>query len=340
MTKRSLKLSRVIALSSAILFLWFGPGQAQDRSPDTVKSITGVTIETSVDRAEIFIGDLVNYSLKIIYDSTLELIPPPLGANLGAFEVKDYQADIITHLDDGRIQSENKFVISTFTTGDYFVPPVPVVFKLPDGSSKILLSEMVPIKVKSMLTDADGEVDIKPLAEPYEFKRDYTRRFIIAGVILVLIALAGYLWWRRSKRAKPEVVDLRPAWEIAFEQLARLEQGNYIKEGRFKHYYLALTETARWYLGRMYQQNVLDMTTEEFLTRFEAVTLPGELYDDLLLFLNHADLVKFARFTPEEARTKSDFELVHRMIEAVRSNYIRQQALAADQSVEASEVRP
>src|SRR3990170_2146812 len=118
-----------------------------------------------------YIGDLVNYTITVTYDSTIELLPPPLGANLGAFDVKDYQTDISTKLPDGRLKSESHFVLSTFTTGDYIIPPVPMAFELPDGSRKILLSESVPIKVNSLLLNADDSADIHPLKAPYEFQR-------------------------------------------------------------------------------------------------------------------------------------------------------------------------
>jgi len=54
---------------------------------DTVASITGIEIVTSVDRAEMYVGDLINYTITIEHDSTIELLPPPLGANLGAFDI-------------------------------------------------------------------------------------------------------------------------------------------------------------------------------------------------------------------------------------------------------------
>ncbi len=111
-------------------------------------SISGVEIQTSISKAEIYIGDLVEYNLTIIYDSTIELTPPPLGANLGAFDVKDYQPDIETKLEDGRIKSENKFTLSTFTTGDYVIPVIPLHFTLADGTQKIMFSDFISLNKK------------------------------------------------------------------------------------------------------------------------------------------------------------------------------------------------
>jgi hypothetical protein len=318
-------------LAAALMFclLFAGRVSAQE-TVDTVASLPGIEIQTSVDRAEIYIGDLITYQLTIIHDSTIELVPPPLGANLGAFDVKDYEPDIRSTLPDGRIKSTSKFILSTFTTGDYVIPPIPVMFILPDSSKKVILSESVPIKVKSLLAEGADTADIRPLKAQYEFKRDLTPYYFWGGLALLVLAAVGFLlWWRwRKKKRAAMPVDLRPPWEIAFERLALLKERRYIADGAFKQYYLELTEIAREYLGRMYEVNVLDMTTEEFLFRFRELQLPADLYDNMSRFLQHADLVKFAKFVPEAERAEADFDFVHKMIEQVRVEFERRRAEA------------
>lgn len=296
--------------------------QTQD-DIDTISSLSGIEIRTSVDRAEIYIGDLITYKIIIMYDSTYELVPPPLGANLGNFDVKDYNSDLITKLDDGRIQSENIFKLSTFTTGDYIIPPIPVIFNLPNGTRKALLSESIPIKVNSLLGNVDDSTDIKPLKVQYEFERDYTLYYVWGGAAFLVLLIAAILIWRRLRRKKEEIepIDLRPPWEIAFEKLAMLRQKNLPQDELYKIYYFELTEIIREYYGKMYALNVLDMTTEEFLEVFSEKELPENIYDRTKKMLNHADLVKFAKLIPELERTDFDFEEIHKMIENVRSDY-------------------
>ncbi|MDH3890227.1 MAG: hypothetical protein OEV49_04020 [candidate division Zixibacteria bacterium] len=295
---------------------------------DTVSTIRGITVETAVDRADMFIGDLINYKLTITYDSTYELVPPPLGANLGAFDVKDYQTDQISRLDDGRMRSESNFVLSTFTTGDYVIPPIPALFNLPDGSRKVILSEAVPIVVNSLLGAESDSADIRPLKPPKPptvFARDPREKGIIGGAAtVVLIVIAWYLWRRfRRKPDRAAFVDRRQPWEIAFERLALLSEKSLMAQSKHKLYYIELTEIVREYFGRMYEVDVLEMTTDEFLVRFIDVALPNDLYDNLRNFLSHADLVKFARFVPQEERAGTDFNLAHDMVESVRLEFER-----------------
>ncbi len=302
-------------------FLTFASVLAQEK-PDTVASISGIEIETAVDKAEVYIGDLVNYTVTVTYDSLIKLLPPPLGANLGAFDVKDYQTDIATKLPDGRIKSESRFVLSTFTTGDYVIPPVPMAFELPDGSRKIVLSETVPIKVKSLLLNTDDSVDIRPLKAQFEFQRNWTKYIVWGSILFVVLAIASFFIWRKlRRRMESAIIDLRPAWEIAFEKLAKLEQKGLVNEGKFKDYYIELTEILRNYLGRMFASNIPDMTTDEFFSYYETIGLPDDIKENMKKFLNHADLVKFAKFAPDAERSKSDFVYVHDIVERVRKDF-------------------
>lgn len=300
---------------------------AAQAQQDTVQSIPGIEISTTVDKAEVFIGDLIRYSVSITHDSSITLVPPPLGANLGAFDVKDYEADVETKLEDGRIRSTTTFVLSTFTTGDYIIPPVPVAFEMPDKMQKVMLAEAVPIRVKSMLENAGDSADIRPLKAPYEFERNWVP-YYVAGALL-LLGIAGFLLWLkfRKKPAVEDVVDMRPAWEIAYEKLALLKAANLMEEARYKEYYIELTEIVRAYLGRMYDVTALDMTTEEFLCAFRQRELPPDLYDMTSSLLHHADLVKFARYVPAKERAESDFMLGHDIVRTAYEDYeSRQQA--------------
>jgi len=292
---------------------------------DTVGSLPGIQVETSVDKAEIYIGDLITYTVAITYDSTIELIPPPLGANLGAFDVKDYHPDIESKLPDGRIRSETVFKVSTFTTGDYVIPPVPVIFIMPDSTKKAVLAEPVPIKVLSMLENAGDSVDIHPLKAQFEFQRDYTRYYIWGALALVVVIGAVILIWTmiRRRKLKEEPVDMRPPWEIAFEKLAMLREKNLISQERYKEYYFELTEIYRRYLGRFFEIDVLEMTTEEFLERFDKIELPDNIYNDSMSLLRYADLVKFAKQVPEPGRPDTDLQAAHDMIETIRAEHER-----------------
>ena len=300
---------------------------------DTVGNLSGVEIVTAIDRTESYVGDMINYSVTIIYDTSYQLTPPPLGANLGAFEVKDYKPDVETELDGGRIQSRTEFVLSTYTTGDYIIPPMPVLFTLPDSSRKIMVSEALPITILSLLGDESDSLSLKgPGAmgslkankAPFEFKRDYTWHYIYGSLaLLVLLGLAYYWYWRKHRRVDSVEIDLREPWEIAFEKMAHLKEKRYLEDGSFKMYYIDLTELIREFLGRVYVQDTLEMTTGELAVTFRDLVKPENLFDQMLEFMHHADLVKFAKYDPETERAESDYLFIHELISDIRNESIR-----------------
>lgn len=292
----------------------------QSDIPDTVQSAPGISIESSVDRAEIYIGDLIKYTLSVTYDSAINLTPPPIGANLGAFDVKDYEMDDEVKLDDGRIQLKSSFVLTTFTTGDYIIPPIPIEFYTADSVRKILISEPMPIKVKSLLAESADTADIRDIKGPIEFKSPIpTYVYLIGIAILLLIAGLIYWWWRRHRPEEAkEFIDPREPWEIAFEAMAFLKERSYPAKGEFKLYYVELTEIIRSYLERIYKIPVMDMTTWEFLSTIKDAGVDEDLFGRFKKFLEYADLVKFAKMIPGPEQMENDYSEGYNLIDVVR----------------------
>ncbi len=313
----------------AIFIFSVGIVSGQDSNPiDTVKSAPGITIETEIDRAEIFIGDLINYRLTVFFDSSIILTPPPIGANLGSFDVKDYQADEETDLDDGRKKIESRFLLTTFTTGDYIIPPIPIEYMMPDSTKNILISEPIAIRVSSLLAEDSDTLDIRDLKPPFDFKASRAWMYYLIGGILLIGAIVYYLIWRhrRKKQLESEWVDPRRPWEIAFEELAVLKEKNYPADNQFKLYYIELSEIVRAFLGRIHKIPVLDMTTDEFCTILTELEVTEDLYKWIQAFLGYADLVKFAKLIPEIEKTESDFTESHQLVEHIMHTELRKNA--------------
>jgi len=303
-----------------IVILVFGTAEAQEiEAVDTVTSAPGITIETSVDLAEAYIGDLITYSLAITHDTDVVLTPPPIGANLGSFDVKNYEDLGETRLDDGRIRTESRFMLTTFTTGDYIIPPIPVEFMLPDSTKKILISEPVPVKILSLLAEGADTADIRDLKAQIEFKSGWPWWcYVIAGGILLLVIAIVLRRILGGKKEERKPVDTRKPWEIASEDLAFLKEKNLPAAGEYKQYYIELTDIIREFLQRVYKIPVLDMTTWEFMEAISEFDIEPELDSMLKQFLDFADLVKFAKFMPESEKAYADFEEACNIVDIVR----------------------
>lgn len=288
----------------------------------TLCSYTGhsaglIDVTASVDKQTAYIGDLIEYTIVITYDSTLQLTPPPAGANLGGFEVKDYDFGVEETMDDGRHQQAIHFFLRTFTTGDYVIPSLPIEYMTPDSTLKYISADPIKIFIKSVLAEGVTADSLEP--RPLKGQASLTGRswtiWIILGLVLIAAAFALY-YFLRKKQTREEIpyMDPRPSWEIAFADLAVLKNGNLLKQGEIKQFYLELSEIMKKYMGGKFEFDAIDMTTAEISDALSGVSDNEEFHHEAITFLEHADLVKFAKYVPPADRPDIDWDAAYELV--------------------------
>jgi hypothetical protein len=307
------------ALTTLIVCSTFAWGAyAQDAPP--------VSVEASVDRTEITIGDQVRYQLTIEGQKGVDFQKPGWGEGLQGFQILDFEQGKKEQTGD-RWKVTDTYILSTFTPEDYVIPPISVPVTLPSGATEVLQTQPINIKVASVLPeDEEAVLEIKDIKEPVPvYSGILTGRILaIAGGILLLVLLAYWLW-RRSKRGEEFVkaTPSRPEHEVAFEKLADLRElvagwGETPDQIQCKQFGLELSEILREYLENRYGFIALEMTTYEIgqilpailkSTLHRARMNEGESPFHLTLrILEETDLLKFAkfRFPAEKLRTLMD----------------------------------
>jgi hypothetical protein len=277
-----------------------------------------IEVTASVDKQSAYIGDLIKYSIAITYDSTLELTPPPAGANLGGFEVKEYDFGEEETLGDGRHRQSINFDLRTFTTGDYVIPGLPIEYRTPDSTVKYISADPIKIFIKSMLGEG-AEIDsLEP--RPLKVQASLTGKSWTLWIIVVLAAsiigaaVIYYLIRRRKEEAAAPYVDPRPSWEIAYADLAMLKDKDFPGEGEIKLFYFELSEIMKRYLGRKFEFDAIDMTTAEIGDILSGRSLDEEIFNDTVSLMEHADLVKFAKYVPPIDRPEVDWETAYELV--------------------------
>lgn len=276
-----------------------------------------ISVTASVDRQTAYIGDLIKYSIKIKYDSTVTLTPPAVGANLGGFEVKNYNVAEEVRLDDGSLLQSMDFTIRTFTTGEYVIPPLPVEYMLPDSTFKYISANPIKIDIKSILADENSDtLQIKPLKPQASLERERSELwfFVILGALLLGGGWTAYYFYRKSRLIPVEYVDPRSEWEIACTDLALLKESDYLSEGNLKKFYIELSEIIRKYLGRRFDFLSTDLTTGEIDMILTSMIVDLRFQSETIQFLIHSDLVKFAKFVPDMKRAEDDWQIAYDLI--------------------------
>ncbi|MFC1712866.1 hypothetical protein ACFL6S_04305 [Candidatus Poribacteria bacterium] len=283
----------------------------------------------SADVEEATIGDKIEYTVTIILDSNLTDVQiPQFGENLGGFAIKDFGQS--SREFEGKNVEERWYRLDTYFTGTYTIPAPVVRFTGGDGEESEVEGNEVSVEIVSVIEDGEEPEDIKDIAGPVDLPMDYTPHILLGVGILVIIGagLTTYILLRRREREVEEAPP-RPAHEIAYEQLQGIAEAELVQARETDRYYVLLSAVVRQYLENRFGLHAPEMTTEEFLqaAASEPVDDSTLLQDHRTLlqdFLTESDLVKFARYGPDEEQMNSAFGSAKRFVDETRADVVRQ----------------
>ncbi len=302
--------------------------QESGSSPDTHLSIKE-TIKKSlpkghdlaelrayVDKSTITIGEKVTYTLEIDTDNDLKVEFPSYVTGLGGFIVKDFGKDE-KKIGRKRTRKKQWYLLDTYTTGSYVIPQQQVTAKLPDGRRETLKSPEIFVEVKSVMSAEGEEAGLRDIKGPLMVKKG-APIFLITAILLILLVAAGlmlrklYLNKITAQRKEPA---LTPE-EIVFKELERIESLGLLEKSKIKEYYYLVSLALRTYLENRFSLKAPEQTTEEFLgSVINSDKLEGRHINILKEYLNHCDLVKYAKFDPGKAQAESLVDTTRRFIE-------------------------
>lgn len=267
-----------------------------------------IEVQSAVDTAEIYIGDLINYSITIKKDKNLRIEQPGQGLNLGSFEIKDYNFSEPQE-EDGIVILRYDYYISVFDTGKFTIPAYPVAY-FPDSTNnyKIIEAASIDISVKSILSGEEAP-ELKDIKPPIEIPVNWSYILTMLGILLAIIAAIyfGYKAWKKKQEKgyiftpppKP-----RPAHELALEALKDLYATDLVEKQEHKKFFSQLSEIIRTYLENRYFISALEETTFEIMIDLKKhLNEENELLIKRILELS--DLVKFAKLKPLEGQITS-----------------------------------
>lgn len=138
-------------------------------------------------------------------------------------------------------------------------------------------------------------------------------------ILLALLALTFLIiWWVRHMKNDPArlqaPVDNRPAHVIALSQIDTLVDSGLWENKQYKVFYITLTDILRDYLQRGFGIDVSADTSAELLRHLKTQPNFQAFIQSLRAFLASGDLVKFAKFIPDEKTRNSDITILREFI--------------------------
>ncbi len=298
----------------------FGTAFAQDAPPSDVR------ISFIADRAALTVGELVTLTLEVTYSADHVVVIPRLHPEWGPFEVRSQTPAQTFSNGDGTETTLQQLQVTLFAPGTFETPDLPLFVRGPDGNARRVLPASVQLTVRPVLFGPGEQLrDIRPPADlATQLWEQPTYRALAALVMLAALSVAGFfLYHRRSHRqaALPTLVTgTRMPWEVAIQELDRIERLKLPGDGQFKEHYTLVAEVMRAYLQAVCLRNVgqrdaIDMTTDEIGA---AVLQSSFGYRNTRLvvdLLKESDRVKFANHTPTVSQAYEAARRVRNIVE-------------------------
>jgi hypothetical protein len=258
------------------------------------------------------LADRLHLSLTVEAPVQITVQFPALGTQLGPFHVHDHYTPAPQLLTPQRRRWQQNYTLEAETAGTLTIPALTVRCQ-PEGADNAaqeLHSAPYPVTVTAVAPpDADVQAP-KDIAPPVSLERPgwlYWKWLLMVGGALVLLG-AGW-WWFRGRRRAPLLPPPQPAHVVALEALQRLQRDDLIGQQRVEAFYVRLSAIVRHYIEWRFGLHAAEQTSEEFLAMALTATDLLAAHRELLsTFLEHCDLVKFARHQPTVAAMQQAFD--------------------------------
>lgn len=284
-----------------------------------------VTVSMKIDTNMLLIGDQVNLELEATFpDSTQVFLPIFSDTIIDKLEILDI-SNIDTVFSNGIYKIHQKYLVTSFDSGLYTIPPAKFVVNFIKGDfTDTLESSPIYFGVMTMKLDTantNAITDIKlPIEAPITFKE--VMPFIGIGLGVLLLIFIIYIFY--IKYTKKESVFIKkekpkePAHIVALRNLDILKNEKLWQKGKVKKYYSELTDIVRVYIEDRFNINAMESTTEEIIDAFKQVDIDKQLKIELFDMLKAADFVKFAKATPLADENEKNLEFVYQIVEKTK----------------------
>ena len=260
-------------------------------------------LSVKVDSTNILIGDQINFSIKANVFEGENL--PYFTDTIGALEIVSKSVLDSTKTDEGWQLIQN-YVLTAWDSGVYYIPSI---------QFKSFVSDSIAILVNTIEMAEDAELkDIKaPIHTPITFEE--LSPYLLALLILSLLIYAIRWYFKNRKITQVETETFKrvvPPYEIALNELEKLNAKKLWQEDNVKEYYSELSEIIRTYIENGIGTPAMEIPTQEILFQLHQKGIDNTKLKELL---TRADLAKFAKAKPlkieNEESLKIGYDFVH-----------------------------
>ncbi len=296
----------------------------------TVLAGQEIRITSVPDTSVILIGDQTGFTVTAEIPSGLTAEVTGAGDTLaGKIVVLRRDPRDTTRLTDGSLRIRDRYLITSFDTGTYSIPPF--FAERVSGDSLIRYfseySSLTVLRPDIALQDTTDVIFdiVPPRTAPVTFSE------VLPWIVIVLIAsalvylLARFLPRNPLKRFVRPVPPPEPAHIIAMRELQALRGEELWQKGEVKEYYSRLSDILRRYIDNRYGISSPELTTDETVRMLQRAAVTSGVQMSLVKeVLSLSDMVKFAKYVPEAGVHETSYGSALRFVEETREHEINQ----------------
>ena len=311
----------ILILVSALLVM---PVVAQNSAP---------TISSHLSADTLMIGDRITLTIEVEKDMMQHIVFPSFDFKTSNEEenkskepsievIHDFAPDTIPQ-EGRRVVLRKRYEMAVYDEGIYKLERAQVLYADKNILDTLFADHEEKFFVKTFQIDSTMTTvrDLKPQMTLKLRFAEFGGYLGIGLGVLLLLALALYLLIRHLAKQGKRIGDLFkpappvPAHIIAIRALEKLHAEKLWQNNKHKLYYSELSDILRTYLAGRFEVGAMEMTTDEIADALRSMEMEQKSKMDLLSVLRDADLVKFAKATPEAEENELAYNKAYYFVE-------------------------
>lgn len=284
-------------------------------------------VRARVEPDSIGIGDRFDYVIEVDKDLVQVVQFPEFTlARDGEIElVESLPVDTLSR-DGRRLRLVKRYRLAAFDEGRYNLGAARVLYADKNIVDTLRSHDSVYLEVTTFQIDSTSQsiYDLKPQKTlPFRFRE--ISGYVKWAVLFVLVLLAAAYALQRYLQSRGKGLgDLfkaappQPPHVVAIRALEALHHQKLWQNNRHKQYYSQLTDILRTYIDGRWGVSAMEMTSDEIIAAIRSEELPDKARMDLTAILRDADLVKFAKATPEAEQNEADYLKAYYFVEETK----------------------
>ena len=264
-----------------------------------------IKIISELDTATAFIGDVINWTVKIQASDQYNYRFPKFSLDNDTIKISQTKSK-------NEMYDQINFEIISWDTGSFATPNYSVEVLDQDGDLDFRMSApKIDYFISSILPTLNEEA-FRPLKGPVPVKDIWPIKNIILLILIIITIYCIILVWKRRKPKQYSKLDYTFAEDPKERALRRIQE---LSLSQFtKDFYTELSHISREYIEAKYFIRTLEMTTNEIKESRLLFPVENSLFNEWIVFLSLADQVKYALELPDKAKMKSDKDKIKSII--------------------------